>query len=39
MPEIHLKPPGFTYNACGIFPENKERIKKKYADRKYKLYL
>ena len=28
MPEIHLKQPGFTYNACGPFTKNKERIKK-----------
>ena len=28
MPEMHLKQPGFTYSACGPFPENKEIIKK-----------
>ena len=28
MPEIHLKQPGFTYNARGPFTKNKERIKK-----------
>ena len=28
MPEMHLKQPGFTYNACGLFTKNKERIKK-----------
>ena len=27
MPEMHLKPPGFTYSACGPFTKNKE-IKK-----------
>ena len=26
MPEMHLKQPGFTYNACGPFTKNKERI-------------
>ena len=26
MPEIHLKQPRFTYNACGPFTKNKERI-------------
>ena len=26
MPEMHLKQPGFTYNACGSFTKNKERI-------------
>ena len=28
MPEMHLKQPGFTYNTCGPFTKNKERIKK-----------
>ena len=28
MPEIHLKQPGFTYSACGLFTKNKERIQK-----------
>ena len=28
MPEIHLKPPGFTYSTCGPFTKNKERIEK-----------
>ena len=28
MPEMHLKQPGFTYNACGPFTMNKERIEK-----------
>ena len=28
MPEIHLKQPRFTYNACGPFPKNKQRINK-----------
>ena len=28
MPEMHLRQPGFTFNACGPFTENKERIKK-----------
>ena len=25
---MHLKQPGFTYNACGPFTKNKERIGK-----------
>ena len=25
---MHLKQPGFTYNACGPFTKNKERIEK-----------
>ena len=28
MPEMHLRQPGFTYNACGSFTKNKERIQK-----------
>ena len=28
MPEMHLKQPGVTYRAYGIFTENKERIQK-----------
>ena len=28
MPEIHLKEPGFTDNACGPFTKNKQRIEK-----------
>ena len=27
-PEMHLKQPGFTYNACRPFTKNKERIEK-----------
>ena len=28
MAGMHLKPPGFTYRACGPFTKNKERIEK-----------
>ena len=28
MPEMHLKPPGFTYSACGPFTKNKKRNQK-----------
>ena len=28
MSEKHLRQPGFTYNACGQFTKNKERIEK-----------
>ena len=28
MPEMHLKQPGFTYNACGPFTKTKVRIEK-----------
>ena len=26
MYEMHLKEPGFTYSACGLFTKNKDRI-------------
>ena len=28
MPQMHLKQPGFTYSACGLFTKNEERIQK-----------
>ena len=28
MPEMYLKPPGFTLSACGPFTKNKKRIEK-----------
>ena len=28
MPVMHLRQPGFTYSACGLFTKNKERRKK-----------
>ena len=28
MPELHLKQPGFTYSACGLFTKHRERIQK-----------
>ena len=28
MPEMHIKQPGFTYNTCGPFTKNKDRIQK-----------
>ena len=28
MPDVHLKQPGFIYNACGPFIKNKERVEK-----------
>ena len=28
IPEMHLKQPGFTYSACGLFTKNKERTEK-----------
>ena len=37
MGEMHLRQPGFTYSACGIFTKNKERIQKfkQTGDSKY----
>ena len=26
IPEMHLKKPGFTYSACGLFSKNREKI-------------
>ena len=28
MSEMHLRPPKFTYSACGPFTKNKERTQK-----------
>ena len=28
MPEMHLKQPGFTYQACGPFTKNKKKNSK-----------
>ena len=28
MPDMHLRQPGFTYRACGLFTKNKESIQK-----------
>ena len=40
MPEMHLKQPGFTYSACGLFIKNKERMQKfkQTGDKKY-IYI
>ena len=37
LPEMHLRPPGFMYSACGPFNKNKERIQifKERADSQY----
>ena len=37
MPELHLKQPGFTYSARGLFSKNKERTQKfkETGDTKY----
>ena len=40
MPEMHLRQPGFTCNACGTFTKNKERIQKlKKKKWRFKIYL
>ena len=28
MPQMHLKQPGFTYSACGLFTKNKDSMQK-----------
>ena len=28
MPELHLRQPGFTYSACGLFTKHREKIQK-----------
>ena len=39
MPEMHLKPPGFTYSACGPLTKNKGRIQNLKKTRRFKMYL
>ena len=39
MPEMHLRQPGFTCNACGTFKKNKERIQKLKKNWRFKIYL
>ena len=40
MPEMHLRQPGFTYSACGIFTKNKERTQKlKNKQTGFMIYL
>ena len=39
MPEIHLRWPGFTFNACVPFTNNKERIQKSKGTGDSKIYL
>ena len=39
MPEMHLRQPGFTHSACGLFARNKEKTSIIYANRGYKLHL
>ena len=38
MPEMHLKQPGFTFSACGLFSKTRKRIKK-FKENRYKIYL
>ena len=38
MAEMHLRHPGFTYNACKSFTKNKERIKK-FKEAGYSRYV
>lgn len=36
---MHLKQPGFSYSACREFTKTKKKMKKNYADSKYRLCL
>ena len=36
MPGMHLRHPGFTYNAWVSFTKNKERVKKNQINRRFK---
>ena len=38
MQELHLRQPGFTYSACGLFSKNKERIKE-FKEIGYSRYI
>ena len=39
MPEMHLKQPDFTYNACGPFTKKQKNNLKVYANWKYRFDL
>ena len=39
MLQMHLRQPGFTYNAFGPSLKNKERIKKIERNREIEMYL
>ena len=39
MPEINLKQPDFTYNACGPFTKKQKKNLKVYANWRYRLDL
>ena len=38
MPEMNLRQPGFTYNACGPFNKSKERIKN-FKETRFSRYI
>ena len=37
--KVYLMQSGFTYSACWPFTQNKERIKKKFKNRRFTIYL
>ena len=39
MLKMHLKQQGFTYSVCGPFTNNKERLKKNFKNRRFRIYL
>ena len=38
VPEMHLRQPQFTYNACGLFTKHKQRIQK-FKETGYTNYI
>ena len=39
MPKLHLRQPGFTYSACGLFTKHREKIQKFGETGGFKVYL
>ena len=39
MPKIHLKQPGFTYSACGLFTKKKQEYKKLKKQGNQKIFI
>ena len=39
MPKMHLRQVGFTDSVSGPFTKNKERVKKKLKNGRFKIYL
>ena len=39
IPELHLKQPGFTYSACGLFTKHCDRIQNLEKQEIQKFYI